>query len=70
MRFFTPYFTNETYETLFISFHSLLKMLMYPSCLSRYCDMYGSGTEQGNAEEMGKPTPDSNWGWCSRFVIT
>lgn len=31
-----------------------------------YCDRYHGDTETGDEEERGRPTPDSNWGWCSR----
>ncbi len=31
-----------------------------------YCDRYHGGTETRSKEETGRPTPDANWGWCSR----
>ena len=43
----------------------------YPGELSPgqegYCDKYHGGTERGSRGEMGRPAPDSNWGWCSRW---
>lgn len=34
-----------------------------------YCDKYFSGTEKKSGAEMGRPKPDRNWGWCTRWCV-